>query len=283
MLSAKGAGASATAAASRRPRTDGVAVTAAAARKPRPADALTRLIGHRGAAGLAPENTEAGFRKAASLGVRWVEFDVHLSKDGVPVVIHDDAVDRTTDGRGEVAALTLAELRGLDAGSWFDLEFRHQRIPTLDETIALLGELGLGAVVEIKPSPGHEARTAEATVTMLSERWPEHLPAPMVSSFQRTSLARAQEVAPGIARAFTVGALPEDWHREADRLGATAIHADHRRLDRATVTAVGQAGLPLFAYTVNDAERAAELYRWGVAALFSNRPDLLSEAAKTAI
>jgi glycerophosphoryl diester phosphodiesterase len=168
----------------------------------------------------------------------------------------------------------------MDAGAWFGAEFRGARIPTLAETIALLGELRLGAVVEIKPSPGHETATAEATATMLATRWPAHLPAPMVSSFERVALARAQEVAPGIARAFTVGALPPDWHREADRLGASAIHADHRRIDRAAVAAVGQAGLPLFAYTVNDGARARELYEWGVASLFTNRPDLLAPVAR---
>jgi len=257
-------------------------MTAAAARRPRPVDGLPRLIGHRGAADLAAENTEAGFRKAAALGARWVEFDVHLSADGVPVVIHDDTVDRTTDGKGAVAAFTLADLKRLDAGSWFGGTFKGERIPTLEETIALLDELELGAVVEIKPSPGREAATAEATVTMLAKRWPAHLPAPMVSSFQRSALVRAQETVPGIARALTVGALPADWRQAADRLGVSAIHADHRHLDRATVAMIGQAGLPLFAYTVNDAARAAELYRWGVLALFTNRPDLLAAAAREA-
>jgi len=256
-------------------------LTAAAARKVRTAaDRPPRLVGHRGAADLAPENTEASFRKAAALGVPWVEFDVHLSADGVPVVIHDDTVERTTDGKGEVAALTLAELKRLDAGLWFGAPYRGARIPTLEETIMLLGELKLGAVVEIKPSPGHEAATAEATVTMVRERWPAHLPAPMVSSFQRDALSRAQEVAPGIARALTVGALPPDWRRAVDRFGASAIHLDHRRLVQTQVDLIALAGLPLFAYTVNDAHRARELYRWGVASLFTNRPDLLAEAAR---
>ena len=273
------AGASAREAASRQ-RTEAPLLTAAAARKLKAAaNRPPRLIGHRGAADLAPENTEASFRRAAALGAPWVEFDVHLSADGVPVVIHDDTVDRTTDGTGAVAALTLAEIRRLDAGTWFGAEFRGARIPTLEETIALLDELKLGAVVEIKPSPGQEAATAEATVAMLARRWPAHLPAPMVSSFERAALARAQEVAPAIARAFTVGKLPPDWHREADRLGASAIHADHRRIDRGAVIAVRQAGLPLFAYTVNDPARARELYEWGVASLFTNRPDLLVPAA----
>jgi len=257
-------------------------MTAAAARKPRPAPAPPRLVGHRGAAGLAPENTPAGFRKAAELGVRWVEFDVHLSADGVPVIIHDDTADRTTDGKGEVSAKTLAELRSLDAGAWFSPDFRGERIPTLEETIALLGELGLGAVVEIKPSPGAEAATAEAAMRVLTATWPDHLPAPMVSSFKREALLRAQAVAPGIARALLVGAIPPDWRSEADRLGCAAVHADHRTLDADGVAAVTRAGLPLFAYTVNEASRASELFAWGVSAVFTNRPDLLAGTALAA-
>lgn len=257
-------------------------MTASAARKSKPGHALPRVIGHRGAAGLAPENTVASFRKAAEVGVRWVEFDVHLSADGVPVVIHDDTVDRTTGGRGAVASLTLAELQALDAGAWFDPRFEGERVPTLEATVALLGKLGLGAVVEIKPSPGLAAATAEAAVRLLLRCWPDHLPPPMVSSFERAALERAHEVAPGIARALLVGRIRSGWEREVDRLGCAALHADQRRLDAATVATVTRAGLPLFAYTVNDPARAAALFEYGVAAVFSDRPDLLEPVANAA-
>src|SRR5690606_29353427 len=102
------------------------------------------------------ENTLAGFRKAAALGVRWIEFDVRLSADGECVLLHDDTLDRTTNGRGRADLLSLSELRRLDAGSWFGAEFVGERIPTLDETIRLCSELGLAANVEVKPGPGAE-------------------------------------------------------------------------------------------------------------------------------
>ena len=257
-------------------------MTASAARKSKPGHALPRIIGHRGACGLAPENTVASFRKAAELGVRWVEFDVHLSADGVPVVIHDDTVNRTTSGRGKVAKLGLAELQALDAGTWFQPRFQGERVPTLEAIVALLGKLGLGAVVEIKPSPGTEVETAEATVRLLLKRWPDHLPPPMVSSFEIEALERAHEVAPGIARALLVGRVRDGWQHEVDRLGCSALHADQERLDAKTVASVTHAGLPLFAYTVNDAARAADLFRWGVAAVFSDRPDLIEPVARAA-
>jgi glycerophosphoryl diester phosphodiesterase len=257
-------------------------MTASAARKSKPGHALPRVIGHRGACGLAPENTVASFRKAAELGVRWVEFDVHLSADGVPVVIHDDTVNRTTSGRGKVAKLSLAELQALDAGTWFGRRFEGERVPTLEAIVTLLGKLGLGAVVEIKPSPGAEIETAEATVRLLLERWPDQLPPPMVSSFEIPALERAHEVAPGIARALLVGRVRDGWQQEIDRLGCSALHADQEKLDAKTVASVTRAGLPLFAYTVNEAARAADLFSWGVAAVFSDRPDLIEPVARTA-
>ena len=257
-------------------------MTASAARKSKPGHVLPRVIGHRGACGLAPENTVASFRKAAELGVRWVEFDVHLSADGIPVVIHDDTVNRTTSGRGKVAALTLKELQAFDAGTWFEPRFEAERVPTLETVVALLGRLGLGAVVEIKPSPGTEAVTAEAAACLLMQRWPDHLPPPMVSSFEVTALERAHEVAPGIARALLIDRVRGDWQHQVDRLGCSALHAGQSRLDAKTVASVTQAGLPLFAYTVNDPARAAELFRWGVAAVFSDRPDLIEPVAHAA-
>ena len=254
-------------------------MTAAAARRPRHALALPRVIGHRGASGLAPENTPASFRKSAELGVGWVEFDVHLTADGVPVVIHDDTVDRTTDGKGKVAALSLAELKRLDAGTWFDPGARGERIPTLAEMLNLLRELALGAVVEIKPSPGAEIATAEATVTLLREHWPQTLPPPLVSSFERAALERAHLVAPGVARGFLVRSLPQNWQDEVDRLGCSAVHVSHQGLRPEHVADVSRVGLPVFAYTVNDARRARELFSWGVAAVFSDRPDLVLPVA----
>jgi glycerophosphoryl diester phosphodiesterase len=143
----------------------------------------------------------------------------------------------------------------------------------------LLRALDLGAVVEIKPSPGTEAATAEATMRMLQAQWPDTLPPPMVSSFARESLERAHAVAPGIARGLLVRQLPKNWQQEVDRLGCSAVHASQRGLVAETVATVTRAGLPLFAYTVNDAARAAELFRWGVAAVFSDRPDLVLPAA----
>ena len=232
-----------------------------------------RVIGHRGAALSAPENTLAGFRRAAALGVGWVEFDVRLTRDGRPILLHDETLERTTTGRGPAAALSFEEIRPLDAGAWFGPDFRGERVPSLEETIELLAELGLGAVVELKPAPGAEAATGRSVATLLAERWPESLPAPLLSSFKPAALAAARDAAPGIERALLVGAIPHDWQEQAAALGCTLLHADQRKLDRAAVGAVVAAGLAVFAYTVNLPERARELFGWGVNAVFSDCPD----------
>jgi glycerophosphoryl diester phosphodiesterase len=242
-----------------------------------------RVIGHRGAALSAPENTLAGFCIAAALHVTWVEFDVRLTRDGRCILLHDDTLDRTTNGSGTAAALTFDEIRRLDAGAWFGADFVGQPVPSLEETIDLLGKLNLGAVVELKPSPGAESETGIAAAALLAERWPSHLPPPLVSSFKPAALVAARDAAPQLPRALLVGALGTDWRQQAAALECSALHADQRKLSRDGASAVREAGLPLFAYTVNLAERAAELFSWGVEAVFSDCPERVAGGDARAI
>src|SRR5215471_16471459 len=111
-----------------------------------------RIIGHRGGGALAPENTLAGIRKAAESGIRGVEFDVMLSSDGIPVLMHDETLERTTNGRGSVSATSFAKLASLDAGAWFGPGYRNERVPSFESAGRLCAELGLWANVEIKPA-----------------------------------------------------------------------------------------------------------------------------------
>jgi glycerophosphoryl diester phosphodiesterase len=150
---------------------------------------LPRVIGHRGAATHAPENTLAGLRKAAELGAPWVEFDVRLTADKVAILHHDDTLKRTAGRNAAAATLDYAEIAELDAGAWFGNAFHGERVPTLSDSIALLGELGLGANIEIKPAPGHEAETARIALELVKKEWPSNLPAPLISSFKVESRA----------------------------------------------------------------------------------------------
>ncbi len=237
---------------------------------PHPTVATPRVIGHRGAAGHAPENTLASFRKAAELGAGWVEFDVMLTRDGHAVIFHDETLDRTTDGRGRVAETDLATLRELDAGD-------GETVPTLDETMAVLAELGLGANVEIKPTAGRVRETGEVAARILDAEWPASLPAPLISSFQEEALAAALAVAPNLPRAYVVDAIPRGWRGKLEALGCGALHCLHSRLTASRASRVIEAGYALRCFTVNDRARAETLFDWGVMSVFSDYPERIPE------
>jgi glycerophosphoryl diester phosphodiesterase len=242
-------------------------------------DQIPPVIGHRGAAACAPENTLAGLRWARALGCRWVEFDVRLTGDGELILLHDERLERTTNGRGKARAQPLAAIRRHDAGGWFAPSFAGERVPTLAEAIEILAELGLGANVEIKAARGRAAQTGAAAADLLSRRWPSQLPAPLISSFLGDALAAARDRAPAIARGLLVRAVPRDWRIRAHRLGCVTINADHRRLRPATVAQIRKSGYAALAYTVNDAARARELFAWGVVSVFSDVPHIILAGA----
>ncbi len=235
---------------------------------------IPRIIGHRGACAYAPENTLASIRKAAALGARWVEFDVRLTREGALVLIHDDDVKRTTNGRGRVLDLTLPEIGALDAGAWFGGAFAGERVPTLVETIALLAELGLGANIEIKTGRPEARATAEALAGILVAHWRAAAP-PLISSFDVDALEAMQAVAPQWPRGLLLKELGGDWRGLLERLGAATLNLDHRPLDAGKIAIARQAGRPVLCYTVNDPARAQQLFAWGVTAVFTDRPDAL--------
>lgn len=233
------------------------------------------VIGHRGAAAWAPENTLASIRAAASLGVRWVEFDVRLSRDGCPVLFHDDDLDRTTDGAGPVAGRDLDDLLTLDAGGWFAPAFRGEPIPTLEAAIATLADLGLGANIEIKPDAPRAEETATTVAEVVRTRWPPTLPPPLFSSFHPGALAALRRAEPRAELALLVSDVPADWRRRLHDLGCGALHCAARRLRRDQAAAVVAEGVPLRCYTVNRLGSARKLAGWGVGSVFTDDPRAL--------
>jgi glycerophosphoryl diester phosphodiesterase len=235
---------------------------------------LPPVIGHRGAAAHAPENTLAGFRKASELGCDWVEFDVRLTADGALVVCHDDRLDRTTDGRGRISKLPLAAIRRCDAGN-------GEHVPTLGEALSLCRKLGLGANVEIKAEGGQGAATATALAAYSAEM---ALPPPpiLISSFLRDAVAEAAARAPHIPRGMLWRKIPRDWARIAAELGCATIHAGQADLTQDQAAAIVGAGYSLLVYTINDADRARQLYDWGAASVFSDAPDIILAATASA-
>jgi len=231
------------------------------------------VVAHRGAALHAPENTLASLRKAAALGARWVEFDVKLSRDAVPFLLHDPTVDRTTDGSGRAADMAWADLQRLDAGGWFGAAFRGERLPSLEETLALLLELDLEANLEIKPCRGREVETAKKVMATLATHWPRDRPLPLISSFARKALATAREVAPEFPRGLLLETLEPGWQRPVAELACATLHLDHKGLSPAELELMAGRDMPVLCYTVNDAARAKRLLGWGAKAIISDAPD----------
>lgn len=229
-----------------------------------------RIVAHRCGGALAPENTLAGLRIAARLGCRGVEFDAMLSADGVPVLVHDETLERTTDGRGEVARHSLSELRRLDAGGRHAPAFRGEPLPTLEEALRLCAALGLWANVEIKPSAGCERETGAAVARLLVSCWDGN---GVVSSFSEAALTAARDGLAGVPFALLVAVPPDDWLLRLRRLGCNALHC---RADQglAVVAQAAAAGVPVACYTTNDRNEGERLLAAGVAAICTDRPDL---------
>src|SRR6195256_1749674 len=184
-----------------------------------------RVVGHRGGGALAPENTLAGIRKAAAMGFRGVEIDVMLSADKVPLLIHDETLDRTTSGRGSVSATPYARLASLDAGAWFGPQYRGERVPSFEEAGKLCAHLGLWANVEIKPARGFERETAVAVAKLALELWSVP-PAPLLSSFEPVSLDAARAAAPDLDRGYLTDRLASGWDEVASALGCVCVHCN---------------------------------------------------------
>jgi glycerophosphoryl diester phosphodiesterase len=225
---------------------------------------LPNVIGHRGAAAYAPENTLASFREARRRGATWVETDVALTADGVPILMHDDSLKRTTGIDRLVADTRRADL--------------PPDVPTLEAAIACWGELGLGCNVEIKPTAGREAETARAVVATVRRCWPAHLPQPLLSSFKDASLAAAYQAAPELARALVIGQITDDWRARAQAVAATGINTDGKRLTAVRAVEIRKAGYALGVYTINDGDVAKALVGMGVQCVISDAPDVILAA-----
>ena len=244
---------------------------------------LPRVIGHRGAAGHAPENTLAGLQAAAALGVTMVEVDVKLTADEVPILMHDERLDRTTDGRGAVRKAPWAAIRGLDAGRWFGPAFAGTRVPRLEEALAVALALDLAINLEIKPCRGRELETAARTIAVTASLWPADRPPPLISSFSALSLGVAAHAAPAWPRGFLAGRPYPGWRATARRLGATLVGIDHKYATESRAARCRAAGFPLLAYTVNDPIRARTLDDFGVSSVFSDTPDRLLTASRRTV
>ncbi|MCP4330492.1 MAG: glycerophosphodiester phosphodiesterase [Alphaproteobacteria bacterium] len=244
--------------------------------------ALPRVIGHRGCAGTAPENTLAGLRRARDLGCTWVEFDARIAADGTAVLMHDATVDRTTDGKGAVADKTAADLARLDAGSWFGHGFAGESPPSLEAVLAHCMALGLGADIEVKADrrgPGRDRRAAVAAVAraIAASGARDTMPI-LLSSFDVEVISWARRLLPQLPRMLAAGSPGGESLPTAQRLDCMAIACNAERARPDDVNRIRAAGLAVVTYTVNQAARATALYAIGVDAIVSDHPDRIGGA-----
>lgn len=237
-----------------------------------------RIVAHRGGGALAPENTLAGMRCGLLHGFHAVEFDVMLSRDHVPVVMHDPQLGRTVAGSGDVPDYSAAELTAMDAGAWFAAQYAGERVPTYRQVFDFCQEKRIWMNVEIKPAAGFDDITghtvAELTRDWLATTHGATLP-PLLSSFSYDALMASKATAPEIARGYLIDIVPPDWLTQLRAIDAVALHTNQQNLTRELAQEIKQAGYGLFCYTVNDPLRARDLLSWGVDGFCTDRIDLI--------
>lgn len=239
---------------------------------------LAKVIGHRGAASYAPENTLEGIHTAADMGIEWVELDVKLTKDDIPIIFHDEELDRTTNGSGLVAETLYEDIKQLEAGSWFSDSFAGVKIPTLEEAIEVLIERNMGFNMEIKPCPGREKETAEIALDMLAQYWDDHERL-LISSFQHVCLEVARDMATDWSRGLLIGGeyVPDNWQDMADYLDVKTVNVGADIVTQEMVEQILELDLKPLVYTVNEPFDARKFQGWGVEAMFSDEPDVIQE------
>lgn len=235
----------------------------------------TLSIAHRGASGMAPENTLAAIQQALDLGVDLIEIDLHATRDGRLVVLHDATLDRTTDGSGAVRDLTLAEARRLSAGRWFDPSFAGERIPTLEEVLDLTRRR-VPLLVEIK-ARGIAEQVVEAVRDLRA------LEDAIVQSFHPASVRQVKELEPRLPAALLVGRVPVGRTRgrgrslvqKALRVGANALALSHLAATPSLVDEVHRRAMSLWVWTVDEEIAMQKMVQIGADGVITNHPDRL--------
>jgi glycerophosphoryl diester phosphodiesterase len=237
-----------------------------------------RWVAHRGAGKLAPENTLAAFRLGAAQGYRAFECDVKLSADGLPFLLHDATLERTTNGCGNAGDLPWAALSQLDAGSWHSRAFAGEALPSLQAVAAFVLRNGLALNIEIKPSPGQELITGQVVADHAARLWAGQALPPLLSSFSPVALASAQAAAPALPRALLLDSLWAGWSERAAALGCVAVVTRHTLMDGALFAQLQAAGRRALVYTVNETADAERLLALGIDGLITDAVDRFAPA-----
>jgi glycerophosphoryl diester phosphodiesterase len=230
----------------------------------------TQVFAHRGYSAKAPENSMAAFQLAWDVKADGIELDVHLSKDGQVVVIHDETLERTTSGRGFVVEHTVQELKRYSNGSWFSLKYAEETIPTLREVLEWLESTGMVINIELKNNRiayrGLEEKViAEIERVGLEKRV-------ILSSFNHESLKHLHAFRPHYSLAALYDFLLFKPWKYAKALGVSAVHPDYRSVTEKMVAKCRQAGIAVRPYTVDRGKDLKRMFALGVDAVFTNEP-----------
>lgn len=236
-----------------------------------------KIFAHRGSSGTHPENTLAAFRAAAALPIDGVEIDVHLTKDGEVVVIHDEKINRTTNGKGYVKDMTLEELQQYDAGSWFSEEWGGERVPTLDEVLDIYEGTSHRLNIEIKSDIFPYDGLVEKVLTIANNRgMADRL---LLSSFNHedvSHICRETEV----KSAVLASQIYVDIYDYARVIGTKQVHVSLPGAFRKMTTDALIKGAIVYVYTVNKLEYAEQLKQIGIHGIFTDYPERMLEALK---
>lgn len=241
------------------------------------------LIAHRGASGHAPENTLIAVRRAIEMRAEMVEVDILLSKDGIPVLLHDPSLDRTTNGKGVVSDLTVDELKLLDAGSWFDIQFAGEQIPTVDELLTLcMGKMALNLEIKTQAVTDIlEGGVVEKVVELVRKHGMERKV--ILSSFDPRAIIQLKAIAPDIAGAILYDSSLYNNAHPVDivaKLGADAFNCNWRQVRASLVDSLHQAGVQVNVYTVNADTLMHKMLDMGVDGIFTDYPDVLLQVLR---
>jgi glycerophosphoryl diester phosphodiesterase len=230
------------------------------------------IVAHRGGGSLAPENTLAAIDVGAQHGHKMIEFDAKLTQDGQVFLLHDDTLDRTSNGWGVAGELPWDKLVQLDAGDWYSAAFKGEPLPLLSEVAQRCQQHGLMANIEIKPTTGAEVETGRVVALAARQLW-QGQTAPLLSSFSVDALAAAQVAVPELPRGLLLEEWDDNWQALTERLSCVSLHIAHRQLTAERVKWLKDAGLRILVYTVNSPKRARLLLDWGVDCICTDRID----------
>jgi glycerophosphoryl diester phosphodiesterase len=236
-------------------------------------------IAHRGAGTLAPENTLAAFRAGAAHGYRAFECDVKLSADGVPFLLHDATLERTTSGVGAAGVRSWSDLSRLDAGAWHSRGFAGEPLPSLEAIAHYCGRNGAALNIEIKPAPDDMGRTGRIVALEAARLWAGQAMPPLLSSFEPVALTAAREAAPHLPRALLLDTLRDGWFAQVQALGCVAVVTHHALMDASLIGRLHGAGLRALVYTVNEAAEAQRLLGLGIDGMITDAVDRFVPAA----